>query len=224
MTPSSLKPRHATQPQLLTCKGLTWTASQHWTTKWWQRKGKMPSFAKKFSASLQAFPPEDCWVFMYPLQLLASGLSLAPILGKPATAQLQATTDMGSIPAPLTSSLSDTPAPQPGIKWQCYSSNQGMPNPRQDEEEAPDDTPKEPPHKKQKTMSKAFKDVWQEDFSKDSKVERVAWQTYYRAHKAIFKKEGLYDLTSVFWQMARVMNSTAKYIRCRRSNPAKEGS
>ena len=37
---------------------------------------------------------------------------------------------------------------------------------------------------------------------KDSEVVRVAQWAYCKAHKAIFEKEGSYDLTSVFWQMA----------------------
>ena len=67
---------------------------------------KCQAFAKKFSVALQACPLEDCWALMYPLQLLTGSIPLVPLLGMPATAQLQATTDTGSIPAPLTSSVS----------------------------------------------------------------------------------------------------------------------
>ena len=40
---------------------------------------------------------------------------------------------------------------------------------------------------------------------KTLKWVRVAQQTYYRAHKAIFE-QGSYDLNLVFWQMARDTN------------------
>ena len=88
----------------------------------------------------------------------------------PTTVQLQAATDTGSLLGPLTSSISDTPAPQPGINWQCHSSNPDIPNQGQDEEEALDDTPKEPFCKKQRPMVKALKEAQQEALSKDSEV------------------------------------------------------
>ena len=118
----------------------------------------MPSFHKVISdpPSLSTRGPLGTDV---PLQLLTGGIPLVPLLGMPDTAQLQATTDTGSIPAPLTSSASDTPVPQPSTKQWCCSSDQGMPNPGQDEEEAPDDMPEEPPHKKWKPMVKAFKEA-----------------------------------------------------------------
>ena len=52
--------------------------------------------------------------------------SLGSLLGMPATAQLQAMTDGGSIPAPPTLSMLGTHTPQPGGEWQ-HSSDQGMP-------------------------------------------------------------------------------------------------
>ena len=45
-----------------------------------------------------------------------------------------------------------------------------MPNPGQYEEEAPDDTLEEPPHKKQKPMVKVFREA----FIKDSEVVKAA--------------------------------------------------
>ena len=81
-----------------------------------------------------------------------------------------------------------------------------MPNPRQNEKEAPDDMPEDPLCKKQRPMVKASKEAQCEAFSKDSRVIRVAQWTYCKVHKAIFKQERLYDLTSVFQQMARDIN------------------
>ena len=72
-----------------------------------------------------------------------------------------------------------------------------MPNPGQNEEEAPDDMLEEPP-KKWKPMVKAFKEAQQEAFSKDSRVVRATQWAYCKAHKAIFEQEGSYDLTLVF--------------------------
>ena len=66
---------------------------------------------------------------------------LSPLLGMPATIPPQAVAGTESISAPLTS---DTPVPQPGVKWWHHSSDQGMPDLGQ-EEEAPSDSPKEPP-------------------------------------------------------------------------------
>ena len=53
---------------------------------------------------------------------------------------------------------------------------------------------------------KAFKEAQHETFSKDLGVVWAACQNYCKAHKAIFEWEGSYDLTSVFWQMARDTN------------------
>ena len=72
---------------------------------------KWEAFAKKFSVTLRACPTEDCWALMYPLQLLTSCIPLVSPLGMPATAQLWATTDTGSIPAPLTLNAFNTPVP-----------------------------------------------------------------------------------------------------------------
>ena len=52
-------------------------------------------------------------------------------------------------------------------------------------------------------MVKAFRGAQQEAFSKDSEVVRVTQWAYCKGHKVIFEQEGSYDLTSVFWQMAR---------------------
>ena len=84
-----------------------------------EEEQKHQAFVEEFSTALEAFPLEDHWALMYPLQLLASGISLAPLLEMPATTQPQGTVDMGSVSAPLTL---DTPAPKPNIKWQCLSS------------------------------------------------------------------------------------------------------
>ena len=120
---------------------------------------KCQAFAKEFLAALQACASEECWALMYPQQLLTGSIPLVTLLGMPAAAQLQATTDTGSIPAPLTLNALDTPMPQPSIRQQCHSSNQGMPDPGQDEEEAPGDTSEEPSHKKWKPMVKSFKEA-----------------------------------------------------------------
>ena len=96
---------------------------------------------EEFSTALEACPLEDCWALMCPWQLLASGVSLAPLLEMPATTWPQAVADMGSVSVPLTS---DTPVHEPGVKQQCLSSDQGMPD-LQQEEEAPCNSPKDPP-------------------------------------------------------------------------------
>ena len=83
---------------------------------------------------------------MYPLQLLVGGDPLAPLLRMPATTQLQAMTDVWSVLGPPTLNVSGTPGPHPGSEQQ-HSSDQGMSDLGQ-EEEAPSNLAKEPPHKK----------------------------------------------------------------------------
>ena len=136
---------------------------------------KCQAFMGKFSATLQACPSEDHWALMYPLQLLAGGVSLAPLLGMPAAAQLQAVTDTGSIPAPPhLKHVMGTPAPQPGGKHWPHSSDQGMLDLGQEEEEAPDDMPEEPPTKSRSRWLKPSKRPIERPSSKDSEVVRAA--------------------------------------------------
>ena len=77
-----------------------------------------------------------------------------------------------------------------------------MPDPGPDEEEAPDDMPEEPPTKSGNQWSKPTKRPYERPSLKTLEVVRMAQKAYCRTHKAIFKQEGLYDLTLVFWEMA----------------------
>ena len=134
-------------PSSHSCHPAMGSPGQHFSTEMWSngRVGaKMQSFCKEVLSSPLSPSTGGLLGTHVPLQFLNGNIPLVPILGMPATAQLQAVTDTGSIPAPLALSASDTPAPQPDIKWWCHSYNQGMPNPGLDEEEAPDDTPEEP--------------------------------------------------------------------------------
>ena len=96
-----------------------------------EEEWKCQAFVEEFSTVLEACPLEDHWALMYSLQLLASSISLAPLLEMPATTWPQAVAHMGSVSVPL---KLDTPAPKPGIKWWHLSSGQGMPDPGQEEE------------------------------------------------------------------------------------------
>ena len=49
-----------------------------------------------------------------------------------------------------------------------------MPDLGQDEDKTPNNTPEEPPHKKQRPVVKAFKEAQWGTFSKDSEVVRAA--------------------------------------------------
>ena len=159
----------------------------------------MPSYHGGVLCGPWSLSIRDCWALMYPLELLASGISLAPLLGMPATTWPWAVTDTGSISVPLTL---DTPVPQPSIRQWCPSSDQGMPDLGQ-EEEGSCDPHKEPLYKKQKPLARTFREAQWEAFCKDSEVVKEAWQIYHRTHKAMFEQEGSYDLTSVFWEMAQ---------------------
>ena len=120
-----------------------------------EEEQKHQASMEEFSAVLESCPSEDHWALMYPLQLLAGGVTLAPLLEKPAATQPQAVADMGSVFAPLTL---DTPVPKPGIKQWHLSSSQGMPNLRQ-EEEALCDLPMETPHKKWKSLARTLREA-----------------------------------------------------------------
>ena len=43
-----------------------------------EEEWKHQAFTEEFSTALEACPSEDCWALLYPLQLLASGISLTP--------------------------------------------------------------------------------------------------------------------------------------------------
>ena len=101
----------------------------------------------------------------------------------------------------------ETPVLQVGIKHQCHSSDQGVPTPRQDKEEAAnfDDLPKEHPHRKQKegrSVGRALKEPQREAFSKESDIMKVTRQAYQKIHQANFEQEGSNNLSSIFCQMA----------------------
>ena len=110
---------------------------------------------EELSTVLEACPSEDHWTLIFPLQLLAGGISLAPFPEVPAATWPQSITDTGSVPEPLTS---DTPAPEPSIKWWQLSSGHGMPDPEQ-EEEALCNAPEEPLYKKWKPLARTFSEV-----------------------------------------------------------------
>ena len=156
-----------------------------------EEEQKHQAFAEEFSAALEACLLEDHWALMYPIQLMAGGISLAPLLEMPATTQPQVMADIGSVSAPL---ALETPAPIPNAKWQHPSSSQDMPNVGQEGEASP--------HKKWKPLARALREAHEEAFSKDSEVVKVARQNYHLTHRAMFAQVGSYDLTSVFWEMA----------------------
>ena len=124
---------------------------------------------------------------------------------------VQTVADRGSVQTPPTPSVSRTPMPQVGAKFWCHSSDQDVPALGQDEEEVAeiDIIPKECPCKKWKDgrpAGKALKEAQEEAFSKQLDVVKVARWAYLKAHRTIFKQERLYDLSSMFWQMANSTN------------------
>ena len=123
---------------------------------------KCQAFTKKFSATLWACPMEDHWALMYPYNSYWWYSHNPPL--RDASHSLTTGHNRCRVHT-NTSHLehSDTPAPQPGIKWQHHSFDQGMPNPGQDEEEVLMTCPKSPPQK-QKPMVKASKEAQQSPF------------------------------------------------------------
>ena len=72
-----------------------------------------------------------------------------------------------------------------------------------------DDIPEECPHKKWKEgrlAVKTLKELCQEAFSKELEVMKAARQAYYKAHQPNFEQEGLYALSSIFWQITTSTN------------------
>ena len=121
---------------------------------------------------MQACMLEYQGALLYPLQLLASNVSLATLLGMLATAKLWAMADTEPATAASIPSASEMPAPQAGAKHLGHSSDQGVPTLRQEEEETVDidDIPKEHPHHKQKEgrlVMKVLKEPHLEAFSKE---------------------------------------------------------
>ena len=86
--------------------------------------------------------------------------------------------------------------------WHC-SSDQGMANPRQEEEKAPEDVPKEAPTKSKGLWWKLSR---RPNVRPSLKTQKwCGWPTRPTARpiRPPFEQEGSYDLTSVFWQTAR---------------------
>ena len=110
------------------------------------------AFMEAFGAAIQVCSPENWGTILYCLQLLTSYVPLATLPGMSATTQLQVVADEGPAPASSIPSASEMPVSQMGAKHWCHSSDQGVPAPRQEEEEMMDidDLSKECPHCKQK--------------------------------------------------------------------------
>ena len=83
-----LKPRHSHTATALQHTHLNSVAALDWETMT-EEEWKHQAFTEEFSATLEACPSEDCWVLMYAIQLLASCISLSPLLEMPATTQPQ---------------------------------------------------------------------------------------------------------------------------------------
>ena len=109
-------------------------------------------FLETCRAVLQASPPKAHGVVMYCLQLLTGNVSLAAILGMLATTPQLATAEREPMSTASPPTVSETPAPSTGTKWQWCSSNQEATMLRPEEEEAAelDITPKEWPHQRWK--------------------------------------------------------------------------
>ena len=169
------------------------------------------AFVEAFGVTIWACPHKTLGTILYPLQLFTSDVPLAAILGMSATSQLWAMVDGWLVLAASIPSVLETPAPQAGAKHWCYSSDQGVPTLRQEEEEMADidDIPKEHACHKWKEgrlVAKALKEPHQEAFSKESEVMKAAMWAYYKVHWPNFEREASYDLSSMFWQMATSTN------------------
>ena len=177
---------------------------------------------------MQACLPKSQKALLYPLQLLTGDVPLATILWMLATAQLWAIADRESVPAAPTPRVLWIPNLQVGRKCQCHSSDQGVPTPRQDEEEAAniDDMPKECPHRKHKEgrlAGKALREPQRGAFSKELDIMKVARQAYQKVHQANFEQEGpmTSPLSSARWSPPPT-SWTLRYMRCRRGGGQKD--
>ena len=169
------------------------------------------AFMEAFRAAIGACPPKNQGALLYPLQLLTSDVPLVALLGMLATTQLWAMADGELAPTVPIPRVLEMPAPPTGTKCQCYSLDQGVPAPRQEEEETvePDYTLKECPHQKWKEgrlVAKALEEPHCKALYKESEVVRMARQAYYKTHQPYFKQEEPDDLSSMFQQMATSVN------------------
>ena len=144
-------------------------------------------FVEAFRVAIWACPTETYGTLLYPIQLLTGDVPLATLLRMLATAQLWAVVDRWPAPAAPIPSVLEVPVPQVGAKCLHHSSDQGVPIPRQEEEEMAeiDDTSKEHPCCKQKEgrlAVNALKELCWEAFSKELEVVKVTRQAYYKAH------------------------------------------
>ena len=120
---------------------------------------------------------------MYPLQLLTGNVPLAAILGMLATIQLEAVLGRGLAPAASIPIVLEMLAPQGGAKCWCHLSNL-----KQGEEETaePNHTPEEHPCRKWqdgRPVAEALKEPCCEAFSKESAVQKVVRQAYFKTHQ-----------------------------------------
>ena len=141
----------------------------------WAHQALVEAFREATGACL----PKNWGALLYPLQLLTGDVPLAVLLGMSATAQLWAVADGEMAPTTPIPRVPEMPAPPTGTKHQCHSSDQGVPAPRQEEEETvePNYTPKEWPHQKQKEgrlAVKALKEPFHKAFFKELEVVRMA--------------------------------------------------
>ena len=89
---------------------------------------------------------------------MTSNVPLATLLGMSATTQLWAVADRGPAPAASIPSVLEIPVPQMGTKCQHHFSEQGVPAPREEEEEMDiNNLPEECPCHKQKEGRLAVK-------------------------------------------------------------------
>ena len=131
----------------------------------------------------EACPSEDHWDLIFPLQLLASGISLAP------SSRCQPQPDHRP---QLTWCLALHPSHQTD---QCLNLVKACPT-QSKKRRLSVTCLRSPLSKKWKPLARTLREVQQEAFSKDSEVVKVARQTYHKTHRAMFQQEGSYDLTS----------------------------
>ena len=172
---------------------------------------------KVFEVAIQACPPENWGILLYPLQLLTGNVPLAALLGMLATIPPQAVADGELAPAPSIPSVLEMPAPQVDTKhWHC-SSDQGVP-PRQEEEEMAElyFTPKRASSVKMKRRKTLKEPCW-EAFSKESEVWKWPSGPIIRPTSPTSSRMGHMTSPPLFGKWPPPLTSWApRSMRCRR--------
>ena len=167
------------------------------------------AFVEACGAALRVCYLKAHGVLIYPLQLLASGVSLGPFIEMPATGCGWHWVCLSTPHIGHTSAQTQHQAAASFI-WPRHA----QPGARRGDSLQ---LTWGAPHKKWKPLARNLLEAQWEA------VNAARW-TYHQTHRTMFEQERSYDLTSVFWEMGWKQTSwMLRYTRCRRHGLAIKG-